>query len=282
MKADATPSPTPQAGPPDIVKLQQENAKAFGVQGPVVESGVRVFWGYQTVGSRRADMPGGPAPARVPLYLTEDQAVEKLAELNDTELAALGQRMYRAGMISDPASIKAITSGWAELVQIAALKLQGANRHVTPWQVLDLQEAMTLDAGTGPAGQGVGGGGGYKGPRSLTKREKNFTIPTAEEADSITRTMFQNLLGRDPDEAEMGRYRSLLIGKAKQNPQVTTTTQKFDAFGNTVDTSSTSAGGFTATMAQESVRDKAQADPEYGAYQAATTYMNALQQAIGG
>jgi hypothetical protein len=144
--------------------------------------------------------------------------------------------------------------------------LHGAGKKVTPWQVLDVV---------------AGGAGGGPHPTTQTNTSKSFNIPTVEDAHAATRQLFQALMGRDPDHGELDRYASMMTSYAQKHPTVTKQTQTTDIHGNTT-SSSTSSGGYSQGGITDMLSQKAKADPEYGAYQAATTYTNALIGALGG
>jgi hypothetical protein len=105
-------------------------------------------------------------------------------------------------------------------------------------------------------------------------------MPTIEDAHAAAKTVTQALLGRDPDKNEMDRLASIMTGYAQKNPTITKTTQRNDGSGN-ITSSSTSSGGYTASGVQDLLQENVKADPEYGAYQAATTYYGALMSALG-
>jgi hypothetical protein len=96
-----------------------------------------------------------------------------------------------------------------------------------------------------------------------------------------TKQIFQALMGRDPDKNELDRYGSMMTSYAQKHPTVTKQTQTTDIHGNTT-SSSTSSGGYSAAGVTDMLSNQAKADPEYGSYQAATTYFNALIGAMGG
>lgn len=181
------------------------------------------------------------------------------------EVAAWGQRLYKSGLVSDPGDFNSLYKAWADAVKMAAsFYAAGSQKKMTPWDVIDLQEGLAS---------------GQAKTKTTTTKSTSLNIPTSEEADSVTKTMFQNLLGRDPTDGEMSRYRSLLIGKARANPSITTTTTTTDPTGNST-SSSTQSGGFSSAMAQQVVSDSATRDPEYGSYLAGTRYMNYTENAL--
>jgi hypothetical protein len=148
---------------------------------------------------------------------------------------------------------------WKYAVDQAAAMWTHGHKPITPWGFIDLVDGMN----------------GEK-PTSKTTRntQVNYQIPSVTEATASITTMFQKLLGRDPTEGEIERYRSMWIGQARKDPTTVTTTNVTDQFGNTR-SSSTSEGGFDPSGF---LPEQVQGDPEWGAYQASTTYYNVLNQ----
>jgi hypothetical protein len=201
--------------------------------------------------------------------LTLQDAVSDWYKWSDAERAGFAKRLYGLGMISDPNDLYGQSGAfgmWQNAVQTASNFYMAAGRKVTPWQAIDL---MANAAGGGPQS------------KTQTNTSKSFNIPTVEDAHAATRQLFQALMGRDPDENEQDRYASMMTAYAQKHPTVTKQTQTTDIHGNTT-SSSTSSGGYSQGGVTDMLSQKAKADPEYGSYQAATTYFNALVGAMGG
>jgi hypothetical protein len=91
----------------------------------------------------------------------------------------------------------------------------------------------------------------------------------------------QSLLGRDPTKSEVATFRRAVNAYEKANPTVTTATTNYMGDEVTGQTSTTTGGvkdSARSLMAMEDVK----ADPEYGAYQAATNGMNWLMEMVDG
>ena len=200
--------------------------------------------------------------------------------MTDSQRALWGQKLFDAGMIRDAGDTAAAFNIWQDAVKEAASFYTYGKRRVTPWQVLDYMRNLQPGGGTSsgfPGGSG-GGGTGYNGPRSRTSRSKDTSIPDASTIKTGVTAIFTDAVGRAPTAGELSQYTAYFQRAAKKNPRVTVTTARYDKYGAQVDTTTKQSGGIDLNQLG---KDKAQADPEYGAYQAATTYMNALLQAIG-
>lgn len=233
--------------------------------------GVYVYWGETYTGhydpGRDAVRAGGTGH-RVADRTTLADGVNRWYQLSDGERRAWAERSYKLGLIKDPNDTMSAYQVWAAAVEQAAKFYSYANKKITPY------EAINYLAGGG-AGLS-GGGGGYKAG-TTTSTGKQFQIPDPQAAEAAVKTIFQGAVGRDPTDGELKRYSSVLIAKAKASPTVTRTTTTTDTEGNQTSTSSSSGGYDAATT----LKDPLQKTNEYGSYQAATTYMNALLGAIG-
>lgn len=227
----------------------------------------QVYWGQK---------PGGYDAARDALRQglnsrgdhtrsVDESAIAFYTDFTDSERKSWADRMYKSGFINDPNNIEAAFDAWKGAVSRASDMYMLAGKKVTPWQAMDLME-------------GINGGAGRK-PVTRTSTSTSTDVPAVEDANAMVDAVFRNAFGRAPNDAELSRYRSMLIRKARSHPRTTTTTQTTDLQGN-VTSNSTSRGGYSETAMQYDALQRAQADPEFGAYQAATTYFNALIGAL--
>jgi hypothetical protein len=159
-----------------------------------------------------------------------------------------------------------IASLWGNYAAQAAQYFSQGKR-LTPWDILakdrDQREAY------------------LNTPRSVTQTSTNYDMSTREDAHGIFLQAAQSLLGRDPTKAEIGAFQKALNAYEKANPTVTTQTTNY--MGDTVTgATSTTKGGVKEGARQLMAMEDVKADPEYGAYQAATTYFDAMMEMIGG
>lgn len=123
----------------------------------------------------------------------------------------------------------------------------------------------------------------YAGPAFKTTTQTNLDVTDPATARAIATKVFQDLLGRDPGQGEIGAYANALSQSEANNPSSTTTTTQYDmTTGEAASSSSVTQGGMTDDARALLAADRAKANPQYGAYQAATTYQNALDQAVFG
>lgn len=200
-----------------------------------------------------------------------DEAKAKFNDPNyfsDSEKGMLGQALARVGIIDNPGNMQAIQNQWEDAVAEAAQRLYHG-QVITPMQVLAnrINFARNQNQGTSAT--------------SRTDTTTNFSIPSVEDAHALVKNIFQQALGRDPTDNELAKYSSMAVGIAKSNPSTSTTETTRDKNGNTSSHTTTTQKSVGAAGMQDAILTKLQADPEYGAYQAATTYFNAVMQMLG-
>jgi hypothetical protein len=186
------------------------------------------------------------------------------------EQQAWANKMYRAGLINDPSNFKDAVAQWADAVDFAAGQYTYGKKRITPWDVMQDRLGLSKLAGNG------------NGPKTTVNRTTAPMVLTNGDADSMIVTIFQNGLGRDPTKGELSRYRSMLINQVNDNPRTTTTKQTTDAAGEVTSSDISYSGGVSENDLNMTLRNQQHADPEWGAYQAATTYMGALESLLGG
>jgi len=222
-----------------------------------------VWWGNATRAEARHDYTGSETKIL-------DDAMIDIYRWSDEERAQWGKRLYAAGLASTPDDWDSQLKGWQTAVQGASDYYTNAGRKITPWAFMDL---YAKDTGLGPGGKKVQDLSG-----TTTRKDTNVFIPDKSDAAAAIKTLFKEQLGRAPDDGELDRYTSMMLRKYRAHPETTTTTATTNKEGQVVNSKSTSTGRYNPASDLE---DKAVADPEWGAYQAATTYFNALQSAIG-
>lgn len=197
-----------------------------------------------------------------------DTASASIYSWSEEERSQLAKRLYNAGILEDPSDMKALASLWADATyQTGMMYTQsGGKTKLTPLQYL----SQKIDTAI------TGGFGAPNVPKTTTNTSTQIVLPDKSDAQASVSTLFQESLGRAPTDDEMERYVSMMMSSYKKNPATTTTKTTTDRTGNST-SKSTTTGQYNPA---EDLKNKAQADPEWGAYQAATTYFNAMQSAM--
>lgn len=117
---------------------------------------------------------------------------------------------------------------------------------------------------------------------TLTATQTRTQLSTADDAKAILYQASRTLLGRAPTETESANFFQALNAKESANPEVTTTTTEKTAGGDVVSQSAVTSGGMSSDAKQLMTLEAAKKNPEYGAYQAATTFKDALMAKVYG
>jgi hypothetical protein len=127
----------------------------------------------------------------------------------------------------------------------------------------------------------------YLGKLTKTTTQKSVDLTSPEDARALTTSVLTQALGRAPTAKEFSQYRASINALERANPTSATTTTTYNpnlSTGELETTSSntTTTGGVSAEALQNSVLEGAKDTSEYGKYQAATTYWDAMMQMMNG
>jgi hypothetical protein len=190
---------------------------------------------------------------------------------DEEELDEAMKRMQDAGL--DVKSFDDVNNVWQGLVERAAktYSYSKGEKKVTPWDVLDLVQREDETANGG------------EDPDNFThiSRSKSVQDISEGEAWSTLQSNLSRMLGRDPSDQEVRDFTHRMNTLAAQNPAISKTISTYKDGRLTNSTTKEVDSGFTADdMAMDAYEDT-QANPEYGAYQAASTYFNSAMSAMG-
>lgn len=293
-----SPSPSPSATAGALSPGEQQGLQAYmGAQGATSSGGNGPVW-----------MPGplaGLSTGRNPAFMSEgaqsrqrpqgqrgswfslDDATNQYFNWTQKQRDDFRAKGLLSGLLQQGAGDVEAYSLWQKLAQQASL--YGAQgKEVGPMDIL----AGYLKANSN-GGQWVKQGDfeinpitgekRYIGPQFKTTTQTNANLTDPATARAVATQVFQQLLGRDPNPGEIGAYAQALSTSEEQNPSTTTTTTQYDmTTGDAVGSSSVSTGGVTDQGRALLASDAIKKGKEYGATQAVTTYLNALESAVGG
>ena len=192
---------------------------------------------------------------------------------DEQEVTEALKKFRRAGVPVE--TFDDLVQAWGSMVDRAAYtySLSEGAKKITPWDVLDMYKSEAKAAGSYIDYQ-----------EKMNGTQTSTTRSVAEISEGQAFTVLQDnlsrLLGRDPSDDEVKDYLHRMNSLAAANPSITRTVQKFKN-GEVVSTTNTTSGGFDAADMQMAAYEQAQGDDEYAETQAATTYFNALQSALG-
>ncbi len=214
--------------------------------------------------------------SREAVRISRSEAVQRFYGWSDEERAKWAQHLVNLGLIDEDEALdyQTIRDLWVEVVDETAL-LTAAGKKLNPWQVASLLAGGEEGAARRRAAREADKP--FTGTRTSTARQVDLTDP--KTAKSLINGVLADALGRAANPEELQSFLSVLNAAERANPATQTTNTTYQD-GVAVSSSSTTAGGLTNAGRQELLLEKAQALPEYGAVQAATTYYNALLQAV--
>jgi hypothetical protein len=284
--ASSSPSPSPSGG--DLQALQQLLAAGGGA----TDSG-RVYMGSQRTMAKTR--PGGVEKG----YRTQDLWASKQEAENDfynwdqKKQADFVSTGILSGMLKLGDGPLEGAKLWKKLVDEAA-NYGSAGKKVTPF---DLMASYVQAAGGAGAWKNAGvweintvtgerrytGPGTYLGNGKAQQTDTRVDLTDPDTAKAVATKLFQDLMGRDPGAGELTNFASALHTAEQSNPVVQTTTTQYDMdTGQPLSSSTQSSGGVTAEGQQYIGQQQIKKTKEYGAYQAATTYQNALESLVFG
>lgn len=223
------------------------------------------------LGDREWHTPGYDTSAWDGKHLMElDRANSLLYGWFGTEkFDAWGDLLVEQGWVdeADSRDFDTLDGVW-RMAAAKSAEFQEWGRNLTPWDVVTLMSPL--------AGSGGGRGGSGGGPTTTVSTSVNLTDP--DTARAIVNRALSAKLGRAANDEEVASFINVLNAAERAAPTTTTSTRSAD--GSRV--SSTTTGGIAAPGREQLAIDEAMENPEYGAYQAASTYYNALISALGG
>lgn len=223
-------------------------------------AGSRVFLGWSGMG-RTAETAGK--------YSTVgDLMKEAYGKWDRNKIASIGAKFVAAGWLQpgDEANFDKVSAAYQRVLEMAALMYK-AGRYVTPDEVLNSY---------------IGGAsGGVSRPASYAETSKSVDLTNPKTARALLKQSLQDRLGRDPSAAEQQAFIAALNAAERENPTIRTSKYKLNPETQQYQmVSQTTAGGLDPSAYLDEYAE-GHNQKEYGAYQAATTYFNALLQAIG-
>lgn len=263
-------------------------------------AGGQVYMGqsYQGIGNAPHGGSGSVAPdVGSPFTMPLNDAYNVFNSFSGKQVRDFVNKGIVAGQLQDDAGFMEAKALWKKLVDASA-GLTAAKQNVTPMDVLDSYLSSGPLGAAGRTGSGsvwqtqyrggrkflVNSQTGevkYQGPQFETTYSKTIDLTDPTTAKAIATSVFQQLMHRDPGKGEMGQFASALTNAEQNSPVVTNTTTEYDMnTGEAVGQTNKSTGGFGADAKQYLAQQQAKGNKEYGAIQAATTYMPALENAI--
>lgn len=256
--------------------------------------------------------PVGRHPRQVPNIATADDAYSMWFQMSGKQRSDIIAKGIIGGQLQSDAGLMEGEQLWKNLVASAA-RFGAAGQQVGPMDILNsyvsaagygMTDKQRRDAGKGSFPSGaifdakgkftnkyrdgdfivdqISGQRTYVGPKFKTQTQQQTDLTDPNTAHALVTSIFQQMLGRDPGSGELTQFASALADAERNNPVSVTQTDEYNSAGDVVNSTSQRTGGLDAQGKQYLLEQQAKANPEYGATQAATTYMGALEKAIWG
>jgi hypothetical protein len=211
------------------------------------------------------------APTTTSQAQTVTRALNQPYLWDEEELDEAMKRMQDAGL--DVQSFDDVNDVWQGLVERAArtYTVSKGEKKVTPWDVLDLVKREDETANGG------------EDDENFTHVSTSRSIQDISEGEAwgVIQSNLSRMLGRDPSDQEVRDFTHRMNSLAARNPAISKTISTYKDGRLTNSTTREVESGFTADDMMMKSYEDAQKDPEYGAFQAASTYFNATQVALG-
>ena len=225
---------------------------------------------FDTPRGFNATVEGTPA-GEVTKAQTVTRALNQPYLWDEEELDEAMKRMQDAGL--DVKSFDDVNSVWQSLVERAAktYTISEGEKKVTPWDVLDLIQREDETANGG------------EDPDNFTHVSTSKSVQDISEGEawSTLQSNLSRMLGRDPSDQEVRDFTHRMNSLAARNPAISKTISTYKDGRLTNSTTREVESGFTADDMVMDAYESAQSNPEYGAYQAASTYFNSAMSAMG-
>lgn len=290
-KGSPTPTPTPSGGSGTLTLDQIQ--KLFGSAQTSGSGAGKVYMGQLPgLKGKNTSMLSERAQANLaarsggPNWMSTADAENQFFKWNSKQRQDFIAKGLLSGLLTQGAGELEGAQLWTNLVAQAA-KYGALGAHMSPLDILNGYVKDNSSGGWIKSSDGqfetnpATGQKRYIGPKFKTATSTNANLTDPATARAVATSVFQSLLGRDPGSGEISAYAAALAASEQSNPAVTTTTQQYDTTtGEPTNSSSVTTGGMTDQGRQQLAEDEIKKTKEYGATQASTTYLNALESAV--
>lgn len=271
--------PGTASAPPPATNLTAQAGVAAAPEEPLIFAGWTSY-GDQTGGDYRET--GGVTPPKMPTWLTIGQFMSRFDNSDREEFLQIRNLMIAAGIVPPGADSFSVRNAFESLLgNVAMMSAQGVKMSPMGY-VKNLIRMNGIDPSEVGSGENYGLDPDDQ-PFTGTKTQVSRSISDVPEGEAwaMLQSNLSRMLGRDPSDQEVRDFAFRMNQLAAENPAITKTIGKFKD-GELVSTTTKQVdSGFTERDLQREAYETAQNDPIYAEYQAATTYFNAAQQALG-
>lgn len=194
------------------------------------------------------------------------EAISQFYSWTDAQRKEWGQYLVAQGIIapSKAGDFDTLKDAWTQAVGDAA-SYYAVGKRISPKDTIKARAAIATAQG---------------GATTTTSTEKVVDLTDPTSAKALVNSVLSSQLGREATPEEISSFTKVLNSAESATPATAVTTATDNGNGTTT-ASTTKSGGLSADGKTQLLVDQARKNPEYGAYQAASTYYNAFLGAIG-
>jgi hypothetical protein len=215
--------------------------------------------------------PLGASDVGKNLYIDTNSASNMYYNWTPAQQSQFRSKMMLVDSTYSQATDADLATAWSSLVTQSAA-YHTAGKDVTPWDIL----AKNISSVAGKTGSKLSNA-------DIVKNVTNTQLTSAPDSNAIFQAAAQSLIGRAPTADEMKAFQANLNSQERANPAQSQIETQYDANGNVQTQATTGTSGGVSDAAKSNLAQQdLRGTTEYANYQAATTYMGALQQLLGG
>lgn len=214
--------------------------------------------------------------------LSWDDAIGEFYRWTDAERDKWKHQLIDLGFKESDLTASKLRDLWVTATQEAGNYYTLGGKNVTPFDAAKILWEGESDSAKTARGNGFTGTKAY----NSTSSNSNTTLTNQSDARALVLDVFQRMLGRNATDDEVKQLTVHLNDAEKANPQyshsstdVSSTYLDGDLTNQVSNTTSSNGGGLNQ---RQTLEDEIIQMPEYGAFQAATTYMGYLRDMLGG
>jgi hypothetical protein len=260
-------------------------------------SGGKVYMGSERVmtygGQKSGEGRGAPRYGKKDVWLSPEEATQDYYTWSSKQQKDFVSQGILTGLLKLGDGPMEGAGLWKKLVKEAA-NYGASGKKVKPF---DLMASYVQASGGANAWTSAGvwqintqtgerkyvGPGTYVGDGRASQTDTRVDLTDPDTARATATSLFQNLMGRDPGQGELAAFASALHSAEQSRPVVSTTTTQYDMeTGQPIGSDTTQSGGMTADGKAYIGEQQVKKSKEYGAFQAATTFQNALENLVFG
>lgn len=199
--------------------------------------------------------------------LTMEEALQQFWKFSDTDKARFDNFLARSGAKPGEMTTLKKYDIWKTYIEASLNYAMAGKTNISPWDV------MNAEISAREAEQA-------KEPKTVTQTSRSVDLSSRADVEAILYQASKTLLGRAPTDDEVASFLTGVNAMERESPTLVTTRTTTSPEGEVVDQQVERSGGVSDTARSLAAKKEAEKSPEYGAYQAATTYYNDFMELL--